>query len=224
MFVWRRPGELSKPIERSIWIPPGAWRDAWTGETIPGPKTMSIPSLLWHLPMFVREGGVVFSVPQMQHTAEKPWTTLVVDAFVPRETGSTTRTLYEDDGVSPDYQQGAFWRTPVTLERADDVARVRIGKAEGIFDGGFRERSWVVRLHLPRGTTANQVVCDGQVLALSDAADAVARLIQPRADASVMPFPGAGGAPGPRSGPVAEVKLPPVKLDRGTMIEIRLAP
>ena len=52
----------------------------------------------------------------MQYTTEYPWDKIIVDAFVPLEKkASITRTLYEDDGLSPEYQKDAFRKTPVTI-------------------------------------------------------------------------------------------------------------
>ena len=87
----------------TAWIPPGSWQDLWTGKLLHGPELLTLNPVLWKCPIYVRSGGIIFSLPQMQYTAEHPWDKIIVDAFVPVEKNAgATRIFYEDDGLSPD--------------------------------------------------------------------------------------------------------------------------
>ncbi len=67
----------------------------------------------------------------MQHTAERPTDPLTLRLYVPAADGAGVSTLYEDDGISTNYQRGAFalrrsgyrWqasgRLVITLEKPD---------------------------------------------------------------------------------------------------------
>ena len=130
--------------KRTLWVPPGVWTDAWTGVRVMGPRRIEVESPIWHLPLYVREGSAVFSVPQMQFTGEKKWDSVTIDAYP----GSVARTstMFEDDGVSPDYIKGKVARTQVTVGRNS----VSIKPMRGGFAGALGSRSWKVRVHLSR--------------------------------------------------------------------------
>ena len=66
------------------------------------------------VPMFVRGGAIIPHGPEMRFTGEKPVSPLYF-AIYPDEKGSASTTLYEDDGLSPDYRRGVFRRTTVNV-------------------------------------------------------------------------------------------------------------
>ena len=67
---WRRAAE-EQFAKRSVWLPPGTWIDAWSGETQTGPKSIEMKVPLAHIPMFVKAGTIVPLAPVMQYTGEK---------------------------------------------------------------------------------------------------------------------------------------------------------
>lgn len=90
---------------RTVYLPQGVWHDWWTGEVYHGPTEVMVPAPLERLPLFVRAGAVLPTGPTRQSTAEKPLDPLTVHVY-PGADGAFT--LYEDDGHSFGYQQGAF--------------------------------------------------------------------------------------------------------------------
>jgi hypothetical protein len=40
---------------------------------------------VWKCPIYVRNGGIIFSLPQMQYTTEQAWNKLTVDALSPQK-------------------------------------------------------------------------------------------------------------------------------------------
>jgi hypothetical protein len=151
---------------------------------------------------------------------------MVIDAFVPRMDGRTTREVYEDDGVSPAYQRGEYSRTAVTLERYKNKCMLRIDNIEGDYQERLRERSWVVRLHLHKHETPNMVKLDGVKLSMtteeSENIGAKALLISPSSSAKKIPFRGQGSAPGPEGGAVLEVVVPTQSTGRQVVVEVEL--
>jgi len=64
-------------------------------------------------------------------------------------------TLYEDDGSSPAYQQGAFRRTKIDVRRAATGYLVSIGAPEGNYNPGARKFSFAIKSSaIPRVVTA----------------------------------------------------------------------
>jgi hypothetical protein len=83
---------------------------------------------------------------------------------------------------------------------AGSSLRLDISEAED-----YAERRWILRLHLPTGTTTSSVFVDGQKAQVS--------ILPPipigSAEAEAFfPFGGHGTSPAPHSGPVVEVVIP----------------
>lgn len=50
---------------RDVWIPPGAWQDAWNGSVVTGPANLSVSLPYERLPMWHRgEGGLVLGLEE----------------------------------------------------------------------------------------------------------------------------------------------------------------
>ena len=117
--------------------------------------------------------------------------------------------------------------TPVRDGRvASDEIRVRIGPAVGDYPGRVTERTWVVRLHLPPGRGAREVVSgEGDA---EPSQPAVWRRIEPAPAPAArepppMPLLGAGSPPPFRAGPVIEAELPagPASVPRQVVFRLQ---
>ncbi|MCG5055413.1 MAG: glycoside hydrolase family 31 protein [Myxococcales bacterium] len=146
-------------LEREVYLPPGDWYDHRTGALnagarSKGPKsgdqtalaqgggqTLTVPVTLSTLPLFVRSGGVVFSTDVVQHTGQLPGQPLRVSVY-PSER-ETTRTLYEDDGESMAYVNGAACVRVFRSVRTAERVRVDISACQGTYKPA--PRSLVVR-------------------------------------------------------------------------------
>ena len=189
------------------WIPPGSWQDIWTGKELQGPQMIVLNPEIWKCPIYVRAGGIVFSLPQMQYTTEHAWNRIIIDAFVPpQKTVSTTRILYEDDGLSPSYQKDAFCRTPVTLTKNDEEIQFMIDKKQGNYNGALSSRDWVIKLNLPEHSSPKSIKINGKKVKLGTSNEAVL-ITQPELQEEAMPFKGAGNKPRPMTGPILELTI-----------------
>lgn len=191
-----RPGGNA---ERTVWLPPGEWQDPWTGRTWRGPLTLGVECPLAEVPIFVRGGGLVFSIPQRQWTGAATWPELVVDAFAPGADGESTRWLEEDDGWSTAHERGECARTRVRLVRRGNQVVLALEPAEA--PAGIRpaRRQLVVRFHLPAGTGAAVVARDGG----SPETDSV-RVLPPVGGRAPGLFTAPGQPPAGEAGPVVE--------------------
>ena len=129
---------------KELWIPPGLWWDYWTGEPVEGPRTMVYQAALARCPLFVRAGAVIPMQPDMEYMGEKPADPITLDVW-PGASGRAV--LYEDDGVSLDYQKGAAARTAVALDSEDTTLRITIPPRNGSFPGALPERRWCLNVH-----------------------------------------------------------------------------
>ncbi|WP_345491891.1 TIM-barrel domain-containing protein [Streptomyces roseoviridis] len=142
-----------------IYLPAGTWTDYWTGKTYSGPGWLNgYAAPLDTLPLFVKGGGIVPMWPQMNHTGEKPVSTLTYDVY-PR--GSSAFTLYEDDGITRQYRTGAYAKQQVDVTApaagTGDV-RIAVGASTGAYAGKPASRGYEFTVHAagaPRAVTVD---------------------------------------------------------------------
>ncbi len=216
---WERPGQAMPESERNVWIPPGQWENAWTGEVVKGPKTVKVAVPLREIPMWVRRGGLVLTAPVMRYTGEKPWSPTIVEAF-PAPATSASRELYEDDGISPLYKVGASRRTAVTVSQKGKTVAVSAGPAKGAYAGMTRDRAWLVRVHLLPGQKVASVQLDGKPVKLGTGGPN--RVVMPGPARLPMPLMGTGAAPAAKAGPVVQVEAPSRDVAKGFKLTVTL--
>ena len=103
-----------------------------------------VPVDLQTFPLFFRAGSITPMGPVMQHTRERPSDPITVRVYPgPR----AEFTLYEDDGVSYDYEKGMFTLTTLSCEVSGGRAVTTIGAPKGRYRGMRRRRGWVVELY-----------------------------------------------------------------------------
>jgi len=128
-----------------------AWRDWRTGQRHIGPARAMTPAPLDTLPIFIREGAIIPLGPVMQYVgelAEEALTLIcalgpVVDGVAIGAAGD----LYEDDGETPAYQQGAWRRTRFAAERTGSRVTFRAEPPTGQYAPAPRPHT--VELRLP---------------------------------------------------------------------------
>jgi alpha-glucosidase len=82
----------------------------------------------------------------MRYTGEKPVDPLIVNVWPLAPGASSSYSVYEDSGVSVDYQHGVYTRTPIKATQTGDTLKVEIGPVEGGFTGMLKARGFEVRL------------------------------------------------------------------------------
>jgi alpha-D-xyloside xylohydrolase len=128
---------------RSVYLPPanGDWYDFWTGASIAGGQTIDAPSPYDAMPVFVRAGSIIPLGPEIQYTGEKPADPITLCVYAGAD-GQFS--LYEDDGLTYDYEKGAFARVPINWDEKSQT--LTIGKREGSFEGMLKKRTFNVVL------------------------------------------------------------------------------
>jgi alpha-glucosidase len=134
---------------RVVHFPRGAWVDWQSGERVIGPARRPVDSPLDVLPLFVREGAILPLGPVQQYSGEDVDHLITLACYLGAEEGATASgMLYEDDGATPAYRDGAFRLTRFTAERhGGNTVTVRAEAAEGRYDAPAH--GWLVELHLP---------------------------------------------------------------------------
>lgn len=160
--------------ERDVYLPEGEWIDIHTNQHISstGQWVNNVP--LWRngvftLPAYARAGAII---PQAYVDADtKDITGLRSDSSIHNEqittvyahSASSSFTLYEDDGHSTDYQDGAVRTTEISQSVTGNVATVTVGAATGTYTGAPSTRTSVVKL-VTDDTQASSVTLNGSPL------------------------------------------------------------
>ncbi len=175
--------------QRELWLPPGKWIDAWTGEVHEGDKTLTKIVSLRETPMYIKLGTIIPLAPEMQYTSEKPHDPITLDIY-PDTNGAVTQELYEDDTITNAYKRGEYRKTYFSL-KVDESSKsmdINISKAEGDFEGSLQERGYVIRIRKPlgwEGLDISKVTVDGS--------DEEVRVIPKNTDS--MPYANEGSSP-----------------------------
>ena len=132
----------------SIYLPKGNWFDFWTGEKLAGGREIKhvIPDNRAGL-LFVREGAIIPFQKDMQFIGEKPLDTLMVKVF-PKDISSYT--MYEDDGKTYDYENGAIAATRFECKQSGRTVEFTVFPVEGSYDGMCKARTYELEIDVPQ--------------------------------------------------------------------------
>jgi alpha-glucosidase len=133
------PVLVEAATSRDVYFPQGEWIDFHTGARLAGGKAHKIDAPLHRLPIFVRAGSIIAMQPIVQHTGEMAAQPIIFRAF-PDAQGRATGTLYDDDGESMAYRDGAFLRQRATLRTSRGRSCVALETIEGDTAASPRER------------------------------------------------------------------------------------
>ncbi len=134
-----------------VYLPQATWYNFWTGERISGGKFTTVAAPLETLPLLVRAGSIVPMGPFLEYSDQKPADPVELRVY-PGADGDFT--LYEDDGVTYDYEKGASATIPIHW---DDAKRaLTIGERQGRFPGMLERRTFkLVRVAPGHGVGVN---------------------------------------------------------------------
>jgi alpha-D-xyloside xylohydrolase len=126
---------------RKVYLPAGVrWYDFYSGKSYDGGQEVEAPAPLARMPLFVKAGSIVPIGPAIQYTSEKLDGPITLYVY----RGANGKfDLYEDDGVSYEYEKGAFSRIPVSYDDASQS--LVIGNRSGSFPGMVEKRTFNVR-------------------------------------------------------------------------------
>ena len=100
---------------RKVILPKGRWYDFYTGDYAGDGQVITVTPGLDKIPVYVKDGGIIPMMPPLMH-APPPGTRLPLEFRHYGEKPGTYR-LYDDDGETYNYEQGAYsWRT-VTVSK-----------------------------------------------------------------------------------------------------------
>jgi alpha-glucosidase (family GH31 glycosyl hydrolase) len=130
--------------EHTVYLPPGAWRDFFSGKRYPGGGTFTRHYAVEDTPVFVRDGAVIPEQPVSEYSDAQPLDRLILTVY---GAGTGDFELYEDDGSSLDYEREQGRTALRHATQADGASRLTIGPTEGSYRGQPQSRSYQVRIY-----------------------------------------------------------------------------
>jgi alpha-D-xyloside xylohydrolase len=142
------PALLVSPVttymarSREVYLPSGAaWYDFWTGALHEGGESIDVPAAYDSIPLYMRAGSIVPFGPEIQYTTEKKPDPITLFVY---QGADDEFTLYEDDGLTYNYEKGLFTRIGLRWNEANKT--LTIGKRQGSFPEMLLERTFQVVL------------------------------------------------------------------------------
>ena len=157
--------KISGLAVEQIWLPKGDWIEWPTGKRFTGPTTVERSFSIDQIPVYLKAGAIVPMQPAMLSTGQMPVDPLIVNVWPLAPGTSSSYAVYEDSGVSVDYQRGVFARTPIRAAQTGDTLRVEIGPVEGSYPGMMKSRGYELRL--PADWPPASVTVDGKPVSRS---------------------------------------------------------
>jgi len=139
---------------KSVYLPPGAWLDYWSDRTFDGGRRVDVETdaVRWSdLPMFVRAGSILASEPVVQFAGEKPVTEITLDVW-PDAHRPARFEVYDDDGETYGYEQGAVFAQIVTAAATGSGVTISLEPPSGTYRSTVA--TYRVRVHGSTGATA----------------------------------------------------------------------
>jgi alpha-glucosidase (family GH31 glycosyl hydrolase) len=130
---------------KEIYLPPGEWIDYFTGKTYKGDQVIKQVYSIETMPVFVKSGSIIVRQPDMDYSDQKPLDHLILDIY---GTLASSFELYEDDGLTLDYEKARYARTSIKYTQLKNgTSVVEIGPAIGEYTGQVEKRGY--SLHIP---------------------------------------------------------------------------
>jgi alpha-D-xyloside xylohydrolase len=128
-----------KERSREVYLPGGTpWYNLWSGQLATGSR-ITADAPYDAIPVFVRAGSILPLGPDVQYIGEKPDAPITLHVF---EGANGRFTLYEDNGLTFDYEHGAFTEIPLTW--TESTHTLSIGARRGSFPEMQQHRTFQI--------------------------------------------------------------------------------
>ena len=117
---------------KNVYLPEGTWIDYNNKQMVyTGEQWTTVDAPLSSVPMFVKQGSIIPTMPVMNYTHEKPVYPLTFEIFPAQEGAQAAFTLYEDEGENLGYQRHEFVKTPIICSTLANGYELTVSACEG---------------------------------------------------------------------------------------------
>ena len=149
-----------------VYLPAGEqWLDYWSKALYEGGQTITVDVSKGNdkfLPLFVKRGAIIpmgpeiFWIDPAQHADP-----ITLDIY-PLANGQSSFTLYDDDGVSMQYQQDHYAQTAITVNASTKNITVTVGATKGDYEGKPETHNYVLKINLLGKRNISQALLNGK--------------------------------------------------------------
>ncbi|MGY0036664.1 DUF5110 domain-containing protein [Pedobacter sp. NJ-S-72] len=137
------PSLLINPVSgykdrtRKVYLPSGqGWYDLYSGKYFTGGQDVQVDAPYETIPVFVKEGSILPTGPEMQYTSEKPADPLTLFVYTGKDASFS---LYEDEGTNYNYEKGAF--STIIFNYKENTGTLTVEDRKGSFTGMLKTRT-----------------------------------------------------------------------------------
>lgn len=132
---------------REVYLPEGKlWYDYYTDSVYAGGQTIEADAPYERIPLFVPSGAILVSGNDVNYVDEHKDDVLTIDVY----SGSEGHfQLYEDDGTTNAYENGAYTLIPINYQEDEHGSAFTMGMRIGEYDGMNVKRKFKLRYHTP---------------------------------------------------------------------------
>lgn len=139
-----------KDRDRTVYLPSGqGWYDLYTGKYLKGGQTIKADAPYEKMPVYVKEGSILPTGPEIQYTSEKPADPLTLFVYTGK---NASFSLYEDEGTNYNYEKGAF--ATIDLNYQEKTKTLTVGNRKGSFKGMRERRTFRIIVVSPKSAKA----------------------------------------------------------------------
>jgi alpha-glucosidase len=135
-------------VTKDVYLPEGEWINYYNGKTVyRGGQWVTVDAPLDIIPVFVKKGSIIPTMPVMQYIHEKSSFPISLEIFPGAVNKESTFSLYEDDGESRDYEKDIYCKTKFNSITDKEGYSIKIDKRE---DKGYKpagQRNFILKLH-----------------------------------------------------------------------------
>lgn len=125
--------------KRMLYLPKGKWFDFWNKKVYKGPKHLIVDAPLAKLPIFIKAGSIIPLNEKLNYIGEKELESLNLNIFLEAPQSQGTYQLYDDDGISYNYQAGAYNLTEFNYQYTENKLVFKIDKLVNNYQQEFKE-------------------------------------------------------------------------------------
>lgn len=117
---------------KNLYLPEGNWLNYNDKRTLySGEQWLTVDAPLSCIPMFVKQGSIIPTMPVMNYIGEHPEYPVIFEVFPAVEGQSASFLLYEDEGTDLGYLKNEFLKTPINVKTTVEGFEIAISPREG---------------------------------------------------------------------------------------------
>lgn len=137
----------NRVASQKVWFPKGeTWYDFFDGTKYEGDTETSVSKGINEFPLFVKGGYVLPMQPYRSRPASAALTDLVMRVYPGEDGADNTFVLYEDDGVTTEYERGQYAKTDLKYKRSGNQSTITVLPTKGQYKGQLLKRAYKLQL------------------------------------------------------------------------------